>query len=48
MQILKVEQISKSYGNKEVLSDFSLEINQGEIYGILGPNGSGKTTTLGI
>lgn len=48
MQILKVQKISKSYGNKEVLRDFSLEINQGEIYGILGPNGSGKTTTLGI
>jgi ABC-2 type transport system ATP-binding protein len=32
----------------KALNNLSLKINQGEIYGILGPNGSGKTTTLGI
>ncbi|MFB0924859.1 MAG: ATP-binding cassette domain-containing protein, partial [Vicingaceae bacterium] len=46
--ILNINGISKSYGKVKALNNLSLKINQGEIYGILGPNGSGKTTTLGI
>ena len=43
---LKVENIKKSYKNKEVLHGISLEVNEGEIVGLLGPNGAGKTTTF--
>lgn len=46
--ILNINNISKSYGKVNALKGLSLKINKGEIYGILGPNGSGKTTTLGI
>ena len=46
--ILNINGISKSYGKVKALNNLSLQINQGEVYGILGPNGSGKTTTLGI
>ena len=45
---IEVNSLSKFYGDKQVLSDFSIEIQNGEIYGILGPNGSGKTTLLKI
>jgi len=46
--VLNINGISKSYGKVQALNNLSLQINQGEVYGILGPNGSGKTTTLGI
>ncbi len=46
--VLNINGISKSYGKVKALNNLSLQINQGEVYGILGPNGSGKTTTLGI
>ncbi len=42
--VLKANSVSKSYGNKKALHDFSIEINQGEIVALLGPNGAGKTT----
>lgn len=48
MVALKIDQLSKRYGAVKALNQLSLEINYGEIYGILGPNGSGKTTTLAI
>ena len=46
--VLNINGISKSYGKVQALNNLVLQINQGEIFGILGPNGSGKTTTLGI
>ena len=48
MEILKIEGISKRYGATQAVRDLSLDIEKGSIYGILGPNGSGKTTILGI
>jgi len=48
MSILTIQNLSKRYGKIQALDNLSLEINAGEVYGILGPNGSGKTTTLGI
>lgn len=47
-EVLSIVGISKRYGRVKALNNLSLQINQGEVYGILGPNGSGKTTTLGI
>lgn len=43
---LIVEELSKSYGERTVLKGVSLKLNQGEIFGILGRNGVGKTTFL--
>lgn len=44
--MLKINGLSKSYGDKKVLKDLSLHILPGEIYGFIGHNGAGKTTTL--
>ncbi|NEO31276.1 MAG: ABC transporter ATP-binding protein [Symploca sp. SIO3C6] len=46
--MLNIEQLSKSYGKRQVLRDLNLHIQAGEIYGLLGPNGAGKTTTINI
>ena len=43
---LIINKISKTYGNKNVIRDISLNISRGEIVGLLGPNGAGKTTTF--
>lgn len=47
-QILTISKLNKKYGKIHAVNDLSLEITKGSVYGILGPNGSGKTTTLGI
>ena len=47
-KILKIENISKSYGKKSVIHNVDLQIKQGEIVGLLGPNGAGKTTLIRI
>jgi ABC-2 type transport system ATP-binding protein len=44
--IVKVEDLHKSYGGREVVKGISFEVKKGETFGILGPNGAGKTTTL--
>ncbi|MBS1642093.1 MAG: ATP-binding cassette domain-containing protein [Bacteroidetes bacterium] len=47
-QILSVNNLSKQYGRIHALNNVSFNVPKGCVYGILGPNGSGKTTTLGI
>ena len=44
--MLKIEHLTKSYGEKKAVDDLSLHILPGEIYGFIGHNGAGKTTTL--
>jgi ABC-type multidrug transport system ATPase subunit len=41
-----LDKLSKSYGAQRVVSDLSFSVDRGEIFGFLGPNGSGKTTTI--
>ena len=45
---IKVINLKKTYGTKEAVKNISFEIKQNEIIGLLGPNGSGKTTTIGM
>ncbi|MCF8245072.1 MAG: ATP-binding cassette domain-containing protein [Saprospiraceae bacterium] len=47
MAVLQINGLTKRYGAITAVSNLSLQIGAGEVYGILGPNGSGKTTTLG-
>jgi ABC-2 type transport system ATP-binding protein len=44
--VIDVQGLNKSFGKKHVVKDFSLQVRRGEIYGFLGPNGSGKTTSI--
>ncbi|MEG0133879.1 MAG: ABC transporter ATP-binding protein [Clostridium sp.] len=44
--ILRLDKVYKSYGKVQVIKGISFEVNEGEIYGFLGANGSGKTTTI--
>jgi len=46
MSVIRLERLTKYYGDVIGLEDVSLEIVQGEVFGFLGPNGSGKTTTI--
>lgn len=46
MSILYAEHLAKSYKNRQVVSDVSLQVHSNEIVGLLGPNGAGKTTTF--
>lgn len=46
MNVLEVKNISKSYKNKKVLDNFSLDVKKGEIISIIGPSGVGKSTLL--
>jgi ABC-2 type transport system ATP-binding protein len=44
--MIKLENITKTFGDKKALDDVSFSIKTGEIVGLLGPNGAGKTTTM--
>jgi len=46
--ILEIKELSKNYGSIRAIDHISFTIEKGNVYGILGPNGSGKTTTLSI
>ena len=46
MKLLEIKNLNKSYGDKEVLKDISLNISSGKIIGLLGKNGAGKTTLI--
>ena len=46
--LVEVENIKKNYGNKEAVKGISFNIKEDEILGLLGPNGCGKTTTIGM
>ena len=45
---LDIDGLSKSYGHVTALDNLSLSVRQGEVFGLLGPNGSGKTTTIDL
>jgi ABC-2 type transport system ATP-binding protein len=44
--VIDVMGLGKSFDGKQVVQDFSIQVRRGQIYGFLGPNGSGKTTTI--
>ena len=48
MNMITLSHIHKNYGNFEVLKDVNLHVNKGEIYGLIGKNGAGKTTIFKI
>ncbi len=48
MSILSIENLCKNYGRVQALKGVSFSVAKGTVFGILGPNGSGKTTMLGI
>ena len=47
-KVLEINQLSKRFGKIQAVNKLDLTICEGQVYGILGPNGSGKTTTLGM
>lgn len=48
MNVIEMEGVEKSYGNFTVLEDYCLKVPEGNIFCLLGPNGSGKTTTINM
>ena len=48
MNVLKINKLTKKFGRLTAVDQLDLTMKEGQIYGILGPNGSGKTTTLGM
>jgi len=48
MEILNIHQLTKKYGRLTAVDKLDVSIEKGSIFGLLGPNGSGKTTTLGM
>ncbi len=46
--MIKLDQINKTFKGQTALENLCLEVNKGEIYGLLGANGAGKSTTLNL
>ena len=46
--VLEINGLTKRFGSFTAVNNLSLTVKRGQVYGILGPNGSGKTTTLGM
>ena len=46
MNCLRTSNLCKSYRNRQVVKNVSIDVKRGEIVGLLGPNGAGKTTTF--
>tara|TARA_Y100000385_G_C13001643_1_gene597523 strand:+ start:316 stop:552 length:237 start_codon:yes stop_codon:yes gene_type:complete len=46
--MIKLKNVTKSFNNKKALDNLSLNVNSGEIYGLLGANGAGKSTALNL
>ena len=47
-ELLSLERISLHFGKRKILEDLSFSLNQGEILGLLGPNGVGKSTIFNV
>lgn len=47
-EVIHIENLSKTFGNFKAVDNLSLTMRSGEIFGLIGPNGSGKTTTISI
>jgi len=48
MSIMKLEKVTKNFGGLTAVDHISFEVQEGEIFGLIGPNGSGKTTTFNL
>lgn len=48
MNVIEVSELSKHYGAKKAVDGISFSVAEGQVFGFLGPNGSGKTTTIGL
>lgn len=48
MELLKTDGVSKVFGGLKAVSNFDIEINEGELIGLIGPNGAGKTTVFNL
>ena len=46
MEVIKISNLSKTYGRIRAVNDLSISVKQGEIFGLLGANGAGKSTTI--
>ena len=46
--VIRTDGLTKRYGDILAVDDLSLEVPRGQVFGLLGPNGSGKTTTMGM
>src|SRR5512133_860246 len=46
MDAIQIQKVTKTYGETKAVDDLTLTVPQGAVYGFIGPNGSGKTTTM--
>ena len=46
--VIETDSLSKTFQGKPAVNNLSMQVRRGHVYGLLGPNGSGKTTTMGM